>query len=533
MHTLMCLSIVLLRSTFISCSQENFSISDVWIDRCTLHTEYTVSSWNNTCSSKKYRIIIKDQKDLQLTSTDTDVLTYSYNGINSTSQITVKVAPIYSCGSEYEWGNRQQRSINGTVVFPSSTLELPEGKNLAIKCPISGAYENIHSITWSQTMGNNNTSLRQFTSNSVILVNGKFEDTSNYAFNYMFCYCTVFPSSTLELPEGKNLAIKCPISGAYENIHSITWSQTMGNNNTSLRQFTSNSVILVNGKFEDTGKYIYTVEYQECGQPPERLLKKDGFVSVNFRGPPIFSTVRVNILPGSKLSFLIHVISLPGAPHQNVTFENAYGITLAVNASRISSSIFPCTSHGKVVNVNGYEMDVMLRNVSNEWISNVTVYVSNSLGKRGYFMIPDNKTLEHHPNVLVSLINKNKLAVYVIGGGVLLLVISISVFVIFRMKKKTKGIQLNGVNEIPANISADVDVVDHLYSSCHSNNMHNGGKDTPCGYVQISDKERIQKERQQIASLYSFGGFSLSEFQEDESHYHNEETNNTYKNLYE
>ena len=58
----------------------------------------------------------------------------------------------------------------------------------------------------------------------------------------------------------------------------------MGNNNTSLRQFTSNSVILVNGKFEDTGKYFYTVEYQECGQPPERLPKKDGFVSVNFRG---------------------------------------------------------------------------------------------------------------------------------------------------------------------------------------------------------------------------------------------------------
>ena len=100
----------------------------------------------------------------------------------------------------------------------------------------------------------------------------------------VFCYCTVFPSSTLELLEGKNLAIKCPISGAYENIHSITWRQTMGNNNTSLRQFTSNSVILVNGKFEDTGKYFYTVEYQECGQPPERLLKKDGFVSVNFRG---------------------------------------------------------------------------------------------------------------------------------------------------------------------------------------------------------------------------------------------------------
>ena len=108
--------------------------------------------------------------------------------------------------------------------------------------------------------------------------------------------------------------------------------------------------------------------------------------------------MRVNTLPGSKPSFLIHVVSFSGAPHQNVTFENAYGITLAVNASRISSSIFPYTSHGKVVNVNGYEMDIMLRNVSNEWISNVTVYVSNSLGKRGYFMIPDNKTLEHHPN---------------------------------------------------------------------------------------------------------------------------------------
>lgn len=58
----------------------------------------------------------------------------------------------------------------------------------------------------------------------------------------------------------------------------------MGGNNTSIRQFSSSRVILVNGKFEDTGKYFYTVEYQECGQPPERLPKKDGFVSVNFRG---------------------------------------------------------------------------------------------------------------------------------------------------------------------------------------------------------------------------------------------------------
>ena len=52
---------------------------------------------------------------MQLTSTDTDVLTYSYNGINSTSQITVKVVPAYSCGSGYGWGNSQQWSVNGTI----------------------------------------------------------------------------------------------------------------------------------------------------------------------------------------------------------------------------------------------------------------------------------------------------------------------------------------------------------------------------------------------------------------------------------
>ena len=98
------------------CSRENFSISDVWIDRCTLHTKYTASSLNDTCSSEKYRITIRDQKkDSQLTSTDTDLLTFSYNGINSTSQITVEVVPAYSCGSGYKLGNSQQWSVNGTI----------------------------------------------------------------------------------------------------------------------------------------------------------------------------------------------------------------------------------------------------------------------------------------------------------------------------------------------------------------------------------------------------------------------------------
>ena len=72
--------------------------------------------WMTLVHPKNIGLLLETKKkDSQLTSSDTDLLTFSYNGINSTSQITVEVVPAYSCGSGYKWGNSQQWSVNGTI----------------------------------------------------------------------------------------------------------------------------------------------------------------------------------------------------------------------------------------------------------------------------------------------------------------------------------------------------------------------------------------------------------------------------------
>lgn len=71
----------------------------------------------------------------------------------------------------------------------------------------------------------------------------------------------VFSDKNITVNESTNITIVCPIQGAYRTINVIKWKHTIGDNNTVVRNFTTQAVKLVDAKFEDSGKYHYTIEY--------------------------------------------------------------------------------------------------------------------------------------------------------------------------------------------------------------------------------------------------------------------------------
>lgn len=94
---------------FKGCSSDFSTIVlNVWIDRCILHINYTRPAGNKTCLSPNYRIIVGSE-DGQITQTDTDILKYSYNDINSTSRYTVKVTP--ACRTSSVMGYSRNKTI--------------------------------------------------------------------------------------------------------------------------------------------------------------------------------------------------------------------------------------------------------------------------------------------------------------------------------------------------------------------------------------------------------------------------------------
>lgn len=60
--------------------------------------------------------MIVDSEHDKITQTDTDILKYSYYGINSTSQYTVKVLPAFSCNVSNNtstlFGNSSETTIS-------------------------------------------------------------------------------------------------------------------------------------------------------------------------------------------------------------------------------------------------------------------------------------------------------------------------------------------------------------------------------------------------------------------------------------
>lgn len=81
---------------------------------------------------------------------------------------------------------------------------------------------------------------------------------------------------------------------------------------------------------------------------------------------------------------MINVISFPKAPISWITIENKHGSQLKINCSKVVPAVFPYNIHGKVPDINGYQMTFVIDSVTNKWLNEFTVYVENHFGKRGF-----------------------------------------------------------------------------------------------------------------------------------------------------
>lgn len=78
------------------------------------------------------------------------------------------------------------------------------------------------------------------------------------------------------------------------------------------------------------------------------------------------------------------MISFPKPPNHWIMIENKHGSKLDIKSSKVVPAFFPYPLHGKVMDVEGYEMTFVFENFTNKWLNELfTVYVSNDLGARG------------------------------------------------------------------------------------------------------------------------------------------------------
>lgn len=422
----------------------NFSTSvNVWIDRCTLHINFTQSTGNETCLPRKYRVIIKTENNT-ITQTDTDILKYSYWGINSTFRYMVEVIPVFSCGV------RTVRTVWGN----------PRGKNIS-------------------------TSIN-------------------------------FPEQNITANESTNVTILCPIQGAYEFIDVIKWRHTIHDNNVVIRSFTTPTVRLVDVKFEDSGTYFYTAQYRGCGSQPSKLTRKEGFVRLVYHGSPIILTVKTSPggYPRERLTYLINVISFPKPPNRWITIKNMHGSMLNISCSKLVPAVLPYPLHGKVLNVSGYEMTLDIVNVTNKWVNEITVFVENDFGRKGFKVTPE----EMNPDLSTfeGFINMNMAAVYGLCGGVLFVFITSGIAICCFRKKRKAACELQRNETSREYDASSLQVVERIYTPDEA--VYQDGDFINNQYNQ----NHIERERQQIASLYSYGGFSLGEFHEEDTTYNND-----------
>uniref|UniRef100_K1RLG6 Uncharacterized protein n=1 Tax=Magallana gigas TaxID=29159 RepID=K1RLG6_MAGGI len=148
-----------------------------------------------------------------------------------------------------------------------------------------------------------------------------------------------------------------------------------------VRNFTTTTVGLVNVKFEDSGTYFYTAEYRGCGFEAAKLFQGEGFVQVNFH------------------------------------------------------AAFPYYMHGKVLDVNGYQMAFEIEKVIEKWLNEFTVYVYNDFGKHDFKFVLEERKLKLNTFDIESFINMNTAAVFGLSGGVVLFVVITSGVVICCIRK--------------------------------------------------------------------------------------------------
>ncbi|XP_056013136.1 uncharacterized protein LOC125680691 isoform X2 [Ostrea edulis] len=219
---------------------------------------------------------------------------------------------------------------------------------------------------------------------------------------------------TVLAAEAEDLSILCPFHGAYKSYTVIKWQHILGINKIVVRNFTTIRVNLVNITYEDSGMYYCTVEYYPCGSNSRGPMYKEGFVSVNFEGPPVIASV-MRTIEGDNISLIVQVVSFPQPPRPTIALANGNGHKVKVNSSGFVPVVFQYPAYGQSVKVSGYETKITIRNMSVEWLGQIKVFVTNGHGTQEYTVTTTNddrekkKTLaiNHREGIQTNLIEPN------------------------------------------------------------------------------------------------------------------------------
>ncbi|XP_062613085.1 uncharacterized protein LOC134274855 isoform X2 [Saccostrea cucullata] len=131
--------------------------------------------------------------------------------------------------------------------------------------------------------------------------------------------------------------------------------------------------------------------------------------------------------------------------------------------------------------------------------------------------------VKENGNSVDIFLHKNNLLVFGVGSGGLLFILFLNILAIVccvkRKREKRNDLIFNVEQEkLEAN---SIELVDSLYARPFSYNLYDRPDNTD-DRKEMDQEKRIEIERKQIASLYSFGGFSMGEFQDEEVAYGND-----------
>lgn len=113
-------------------------------------------------------------------------------------------------------------------------------------------------------------------------------------------------------------------------------------------------------------------------------------------GSPIISEVKraIDGQAENSSTYVMNVISLPKAPRSGIMIEYKNGPKLKINCSKVVPATFPYYMHGRVLDVNGYQMAFEIEKVTEKWLNEFTVYVDNDFGEHGFKVVLEESKLK-------------------------------------------------------------------------------------------------------------------------------------------
>ncbi|XP_061164271.1 uncharacterized protein LOC133173298 isoform X2 [Saccostrea echinata] len=324
----------------------------------------------------------------------------------------------------------------------------------------------------------------------------------------------------------ENVTLECPLNGAYQPFN-VKWQHVIGINRTVVRTFTTQMLNLQSLSYRDMGRYICTVEYSFCGTS-RSLRKTESSVTCSINGPPFISSSQDTFIvnPGQNLTLELKVISFP-PPNSQVVIKNIRGYDIFRELVSFKTESTPLQAYGKTVEVEGYNTRFYLLNISVDWFGANNIIVFNRFGNYSIRIFLQNFS-EKEKNFIVNFLRENTILLAGVGGGILVLFLVVIVTVIIwdiRRKKRQKNMTLNGNQnqngeaENPTSVPSNSERIYARPFSFGNNNKGNASAEVQ----RLTDHERqIELERKQCASMYSYGGFSMNEFQDDEIMYDNQ-----------